>query len=63
MIANMMQKVQIGLIIAVPLTTIPSSLIAVLNNKNIEMLIRVYIIFLECIYVELWAITLIENQS
>lgn len=63
MIANMIQKVQIGLIIVVPLIKIQSSLIAVLINKNIEMLIRVYIIFLKCIYVEFWAITLIKNQS
>lgn len=49
----MMQKVQIGLIIAVPTTGIPCSLIAVLNNKNIKMLVKVYIMALECIYVEL----------
>jgi hypothetical protein len=63
MIANMMQKVQIGLIIAVPITAIPSSLIAVLNNKNIKMLVKVYIMVLESIHVELRAITLVENQS
>ncbi|MBE7123260.1 hypothetical protein FT638_25950 [Bacillus cereus] len=63
MIANMMRKVQIGLIIAVPITAIPSSLMAVLNNKNIKMLIKVHIIFFECTYVELGAITLIENPS
>ncbi|SFQ91071.1 hypothetical protein SAMN04487920_12645 [Bacillus mycoides] len=49
----MMQKVQIGLIIAVPITAIPCSFIAVLNNKNIKMLVKVYIMVLECIYVEL----------
>ncbi|CAI8816910.1 conserved hypothetical protein [Bacillus pseudomycoides] len=59
----MMQKVQIGLIIAVPITAIPSSLIAVLNNKNIKMLVKVYIMVLESIHVELRAITLVENQS
>ncbi|HGE5783097.1 hypothetical protein [Bacillus sp. MYb209] len=58
-----MQKVQIGLIIAVPITAIPSSLIAVLNNKNIKMLVKVYIMVLESIHVELRAITLVENQS
>ncbi|OSY02347.1 hypothetical protein S2E19_04051 [Bacillus mycoides] len=63
MIANMMRKVQIGLIIAVPITAIPSSLMAVLNNKKIKMLIQVHIMFFECIYFELWAITLIENPS
>lgn len=49
----MMQKVQIGLIIVVPITAIPCSLITVLNNKNIKMLVKVYIMVLECIYVEL----------
>ena len=44
MIANIMQKVQIGLIIAVPINVIPSSLIAVLNNKNIKILVKDYII-------------------
>lgn len=48
-----MQKVQIGLIIAVPITAVPCSLIAVLNNKNIKMLFKLYIMVLECIYVEL----------
>lgn len=49
MIANIMQIVQIGLIIAVPITAIPCSFIAVLNNKNIKMLVKVYIMVLECI--------------
>lgn len=53
MIANIMQKVQIGLIIAVQITVILSSLMAVLNNKNIKILAKVYIMAFECTYVEL----------
>lgn len=49
----MMQKVQIGLIIVVSITVIPCRVITVLNNKNIKMLVKVYIMVLECIYVEL----------
>ncbi len=49
----MMQKVQIGLIITVSINAIPCSLIPILNNKNIKMLVKVYIMVLECIYVEL----------
>ncbi|OOR09235.1 hypothetical protein BW897_28815 [Bacillus cereus] len=61
MIANMMRKIPIGLIIAVQITVISSSLMAVLNNKNIKILVKVYIMAFECTYVELWAITLNEN--
>ncbi len=61
MIANMMQKVPIRLIIALQITVISSSLMAVLNNKNIKILAKFYIMVFECNYVELWAIILNEN--
>lgn len=62
MIANMMQKVPI-LSITVQITVISSSLMAVLNNKNIKIFVKVYIMAFECNYVELWAITLNEDES